>query len=262
VGRDDVLVEFDAEAPGLGHLDVAVLDQGVAGTFQGSFDGSDDTGDPLDGDTFTYTASDVKPGDDGLFAFCPRIEDNPAYLWLQGELTANDDNGLTEPEGDVDETGGEGEGELAQNIDVTVSYCDIDDDVADQPEGDEDPSDDGFGPDDMTVVAEVWSGSLAGLLEELEAGLPLDGGVVEPGEEPIGFPELGTQGCFAGTGEEGENYCLCFDWEVPEDVGNVIQSDSLSFDLTLYAEQCRHNDGATNPFEEEEEEEETQTPVP
>jgi hypothetical protein len=27
------------------------------------------------------------------------------------------------------------------------------------------------------------------------------------------------------------------------DVGNEVQSDSVSFDLGFYAEQCRHNDG-------------------
>lgn len=33
-------------------------------------------------------------------------------------------------------------------------------------------------------------------------------------------------------------------WRVPEDVGNEIQSDTVTFDLGLYAEQARHNDGS------------------
>jgi predicted ribosomally synthesized peptide with SipW-like signal peptide len=34
-----------------------------------------------------------------------------------------------------------------------------------------------------------------------------------------------------------------FAWWVPEDVGNEIQGDSVSFDLGFYTEQCRNNDG-------------------
>jgi spore coat-associated protein N len=37
-------------------------------------------------------------------------------------VTADDDNGLTEPESDVDSTGGSGEGELSANIDVVLTY--------------------------------------------------------------------------------------------------------------------------------------------
>jgi hypothetical protein len=46
-------------------------------------------------------------------------------------------------------------------------------------------------------------------------------------------------GCFAG----GEQHSLAFAWWVPVDHGNEIQSDSATFDLGLYAEQCRHNAG-------------------
>jgi hypothetical protein len=31
---------------------------------------------------------------------------------------------------------------------------------------------------------------------------------------------------------------------VPTDVGNEIQTDSASFDLGFYTEQCRHNSGS------------------
>jgi hypothetical protein len=37
-------------------------------------------------------------------------------------------------------------------------------------------------------------------------------------------------------------HCFGLAWWVPEDVGNEIQSDSASFDLGFYAEQCRNND--------------------
>jgi predicted ribosomally synthesized peptide with SipW-like signal peptide len=225
-----------------GTLDLLVgyywyYDQGSAGSgsMSGTTDGSGE---------FSAELDDVKPGDSGLLAFCPQIEKNPAYLWLCGELTANDENRLTEPEGDVDETGGdpgEGNGELAQNIEVTASYCWLDDDIAD--DGDDDSTNDGFGPDDIARSTQVWTGTLAEFLSDIENGVPLDGS--GSGGE---FPTPGDQACFDGTGDEVvDNPCLCLEWDVPTDVGNEIQSDSLAFDLEFHALQCRHNDGTTNP---------------
>mgnify|MGYP000550661355 CR=1 FL=1 len=69
---------------------------------------------------------DVKPGDHGEVTFSAHLFDNPGYLRASGDLVANDDNGLTEPESEVDETGGDGEGELADNIDVKFWYDDGD----------------------------------------------------------------------------------------------------------------------------------------
>jgi predicted ribosomally synthesized peptide with SipW-like signal peptide len=49
--------------------------------------------------------------------------------------------------------------------------------------------------------------------------------------------------CFAA----GAIHCFGLSWWVPEDVGNEIQSDSVSFDLGFYTEQCRNNDNPTGP---------------
>ncbi|MFB6154526.1 MAG: SipW-dependent-type signal peptide-containing protein [Haloferacaceae archaeon] len=211
-----------------GSLDLLVdyysyVDQGDHGIFMRS--GTAD-GDPA----VKAELDDIKPGDGGLLGFCFRVEDNPAYLWLCGDLTANDDNGSTEPEVNHsdDTTFGPGEGDLADAIDVVVSYCD----VPAEPTG----------PEDFDRIAKVWSGSFADFMAEIQTGLALDGaatgGVATPGE----------QACFAGTSDpEADNPCLCIDWDIPTDVGNEIQTDSLMFDLQFYAEQCRHNDGTDNP---------------
>lgn len=56
-------------------------------------------------------------------------------------------------------------------------------------------------------------------------------------------PLLGNGGCFPAE----ELICLGFEWEFPpgqEDV-NDAQGDSLTFDLSFYTEQCRHNDNPT-----------------
>ena len=219
---------FEGNTITAGTLDLLVgyysyWDQGMAG--EGSVSGT------ADGEAVSADLSDVKPGDSGLVAFCPQIETNPAYLWLAGELTNSSENGYTEPEPE-DENG---EGELEENVDVEVNYCTVADDVGD-----------GFDPGDVTTVATAWSGTLAEFLAMSETGIALDGDASVP--QGGSFPEPGDQACFDGTDAEGDNYCLCLDWEVPTSVGNEIQGDSLEFDLQFYAEQCRNNDGANNPY--------------
>ncbi len=192
--------------------------------------GSDYVSGTADGEAVSSKLSDVKPGDSGIVAFCPRIETNPAYLWLCGELTASYENGYTEPE-PVDENG---EGELEENIEVTVSYCELNE-IGDT-----------FDPEDIESQTEIWTGTLAEFLATIRYGVPLDG---HEEVSDSGFLEPGSQECFYGTGnkEEKVNPCLCLDWEVPTSVGNEIQGDSTAFDLQFYAEQCRHNDGTQNP---------------
>ena len=219
---------FDGNTITAGELDLLVgyysyWDQGMAG--EGNVSGT------ADGESVSAELSDVKPGDSGLIAFCAQIETNPAYLWLTGELTESKENGYTEPEPE-DENG---EGELEENIDVDVNYCTVDDEVGD-----------GFDPSDVNRVATAWSGTLAELMATSETGIALDGDASVPVDGS--FPEPGTQACFDGSDTEGDNYCLCLDWEVPTGVGNEIQGDSLEFDLQFYAEQCRNNDGTNNPY--------------
>ncbi|MFC4405378.1 VWA domain-containing protein [Haloarchaeobius iranensis] len=208
-------------------------DQGIAGS--GQVTGT------ADGPSVSAELTDVKPGDNGLLAFCPQSDDNPAYLWLCGDLVADDENTITEPEGEVDST--PNDGELAEAIELTVSYCQLDDDIEDAD--DDDPSNDGFEPSDIESSTEVWTGTLADFLTTIGGGVPLDGEGEEPAEG--GFFAPGDQNCYAGTGSEETNPCLCIDWEVPTEVGNEIQTDSVEFDLTFHAQQCRHTDGTTNP---------------
>jgi predicted ribosomally synthesized peptide with SipW-like signal peptide len=220
---------FDGNVITAGELDLAVgyysyWDQGIAGS--GSVSGS------LDGESVSAELSDVKPGDSGLVTFCPVVENNDAYLWLCGAVTSNAENGQTEPEADVDETGGdpgEGNGELADNIAVTATYCE----VGDLGEDGE------FTPEDVTRIGDAvaFEGTLS---EMLQSGIPLDGAA-----ESVGEP--GDQACFEGSEGEVVNPCVCIEWEVPTDVGNEIQTDSVEFDLSMYAQQCRHNDGTENP---------------
>ncbi|WP_138006436.1 choice-of-anchor W domain-containing protein [Halalkalirubrum salinum] len=181
-------------------------------------------GDESDGASVSYGLEDVKPGDSGELEFSFSIVDNDAYMWMCGELTENNENGRTEPEAEVDDTGGdpgEGRGELADSIEATLYYYDQD--------GDSEES-------------EIFDGTLRGALLALRNGVPLDG---EGAENPVD-----DRNPFEGNDSDGEqnDICVLLDWEIdPEEVGNEIQTDSVGFDLSFYAEQSRHNDGTNNP---------------
>ena len=78
--------------------------------------------------------------------------------------------------------------------------------------------------------------NVLGMLGEGSLGTALNGDI--PAEE--GGGAAGARNCFSG----GTEHSVVFAWWVPVDHGNEIQSDSATFDLGLYAEQCRHNDGS------------------
>ena len=104
---------------------------------------------------------DVKPGDYGEVTFSTHLYDNPGYMWIGGALTANDQNGYTEPEEvALDELGlptddPDGEGQLADAIEAKIWYDDNCDNI--HQEGGEG---EGEGVDVMLVID--TSGSMSG----------------------------------------------------------------------------------------------------
>ena len=185
-----------------------------------------------DGEPLRIEVEDLKPGDSGEGILCFSIVDNPAYLWLCGGLTENDQNGTTEPEEDtLEETFGSvpAHGQLADAMQLTVSYC------TDAQYGDGETGD------------EIVSGSLAEVMAMLATGVPLsgDGDADAPVADRPVFE--GVEEPFLDEAVNAAETCLCFEWEVPTDVGNEIQTDSVLFDFEFYAEQARHNDGTLNP---------------
>ena len=72
-------------------------------------------------------------------------------------------------------------------------------------------------------------------------GIPLDGDTTQGAFDELVDPDdAGTRQCFPGNGTQ----CIGFSWWLPVDHANEIQSDSVSFDLGFYTEQCRHNNGS------------------
>ena len=171
-----------------------------------------------------FDLPDVKPGDSGRSQFCFELQTNPAYLWLCGELTANVEAGLTEPEREAEDAADYGRGELADAIDVTLKYADAA----------------GNGGETIT------EGSLRTVLARLSNGLPLDAagrGDVDAGAQQPFEPSAGD--------DPLTEPCLVFEWAIPESVGNEIQTDRVEFGLTFYAQQARHTDGTENPCDEQ-----------
>jgi predicted ribosomally synthesized peptide with SipW-like signal peptide len=81
--------------------------------------------------------------------------------------------------------------------------------------------------------------ALAALSPDAEAtrnqGVPLGGDIsAEAGGG------TGDRNCFSGGGTV---HSVGFAWWLPVDHANQIQSDSVTFDIGFYTEQCRHNDG-------------------
>jgi hypothetical protein len=90
----------------------------------------------------------------------------------------------------------------------------------------------------VTVAEDVlFLGTLREALQELSMGVGLDLNGNIPAEEGGG---TGEQGCFSPS----STHYIGFEWWVPINHGNQIQTDSVSFDIGFYTEQCRHNDGS------------------
>ena len=90
----------------------------------------------------------------------------------------------------------------------------------------------------------IFTGTLREFAEELTAnegrGLPLDGDPVTPFDETADGAETAeNRDCFVPA-----THCFGFSWWLPLNHGNEVQSDSASFDIGFYTEQCRHNDGS------------------
>jgi len=76
--------------------------------------------------------------------------------------------------------------------------------------------------------------------ENGELGFPLDGDI--PAEEGGGMSQ---RNCFSAN----MTHCIGFEWWLPLDHANEVQGDIVEFNLGFYTEQCRHNNGAGLPPE-------------
>mgnify|MGYP000043472058 CR=1 FL=1 len=73
----------------------------------------------------------------------------------------------------------------------------------------------------------IAEGTMAEVFDQLSEGVLLDGNRQEEGTQP--YPGATTQ-------------CIGFEWTLPFDVGNEVQTDSVGFDFGFEVEQSRHNE--------------------
>jgi len=167
-----------------------------------------------EGDTF-FTFGDVKPADYGTNLISLHVNDNDAWICLLVDTTADDDNGLVDPEVTAnDTTDGANAGELDNYLNVALWDDEDGDGIHDGGE------------------AILYSGLLANADMVIAEG----GGTPVPGGETV---YVGLAWC-AGkiTADTSTAEITCDGSTMLDDA----QTDSLMATLTAYAEQSRNND--------------------
>lgn len=191
---------------------------------------------------------DLKPADYGEDTISLHVATNEAYLCANVTLTSNDDNGLTEPEGEVDSTDGVGAGELAGLVNF-LWWADDGDNVLESNE-----SVINMGNFSALPVGQPYSLALADSDDNIWTGT---GGPVPPNQTlyigkawcfgniaPAALPPGSYVGPNAdnnsdsssGTPADGGITCD------GASLGNESQTDSLTADISFTAEQARHNE--------------------
>jgi len=178
-----------------------------------------------------FNFADLKPGDWGEDTVSIHVNNNDAYLCANINVTDNSDNGMTEPESQVDQD--PKAGELAENL-YFMFWVDDGDNVWE-------------GGDDEPVIAEglasqVLDGATFALADTSGQSLlaQVDGNKTY---------YIGKAWCYGTMTYPAAEQ---LDWVTPTDytgftcngelVGNESQTDRLMADISFYAEQRRHND--------------------
>ena len=162
-----------------------------------------------------FDLADVKPGDSGEGTISLHVDDNNAWGCVTIKPTANDDNGLTEPESEVDTTDGVGNGELAQNLQFKIwaDTCVV---------------------DTATPGDNIYQAGCDTLLVEGPAPLSKVTWPLADSTHP---------NVFTGSGALLGNatYYIGAGWDLPNAVGNEVQTDNYKADISFYTEQERNN---------------------
>ena len=195
------------------------------------------TGDPPvdpEGDSATlpcmfFNFDDLKPGDWGEDTISLHVNNNDSYLCADVTLTSNDDNGLTEPEGDDgDVTDGAGNGELQRYVKF-VWWADDGDNVLENDET----------PIHQNVPLGTGTVALADSDENIwgDQG-PLPGGSDRYIGKAWCFGDLTLTPVAPGAGDPTVNGGITCDGS---NVNNISQTDSMTADISFRAVQSRNN---------------------
>jgi predicted ribosomally synthesized peptide with SipW-like signal peptide len=159
----------------------------------------------LDGQAI-FHFTDVKPGDDGEDTISLHVDSNPAWVCAEISNIAQTENGCNPPEAKVDttcDTPGPGQGELWDNLTFSIWM------------------DNGAGTnscnnikdtDETYLIENAKATNLKWPIADSQHGIPIT------------------------------DACVGVAWSVPSAVGNIIQGDSVTGDITFNAYQARNND--------------------
>ena len=192
---------------------------------------------PLAGKLF-FNFPDIKPGDIGEDTISLHVKNNKAWACMNVKITSTPENGQTGPEDLIDPTGNDNGGELQDNL-YFKFWADDGDNVYETGE---------------TVfkrgwVKDIWNGENWAITDSQTniwgGSGPLPANSVryigkawcfgDMSENPVaqdGFGKTGNNGPLVrGTGFSCEG----------KRIGNIVQSDGITADVSFYVEQSRNN---------------------
>ncbi|OYR54678.1 hypothetical protein DJ73_04055 [Halorubrum sp. Ea1] len=234
---------FENNSLTAGTLDMSVTAEIVAADEYWSSAGVVGMTETADGEGVTagLVVDDVKPGDWAIVCFDIEVGDNPGYVQVRTENFTETGGANPEPEqaveGDTDN-----DADLGEFL-LTTAWQSYDDTSGDKT-----------GLSTLDPVFNNASNSLGINYAPSDVG-----GVVDADAHYTNAREADAQlnagylikddnGDLLPINDEANEgvYSFCLLLEVPFEVGNVIQGDSLSFDLVFETEQVRHNEDPFN----------------
>lgn len=164
-----------------------------------------------------FNFTDIKPGDDGEDTISLHVDTNPAWVCAEISNVAQNDNGCNPPELKAEQ----------------AAYGGVGKETCDDP---------GPGQGELWGVLKfsLWMDNGAGdhhacnnIKDEDETYL-----VENAPATDLKYPIADSQNGKVPI----QNACIGVSWSVPDSIGNIIQSDSVTGDITFNAYQARHND--------------------
>ncbi len=183
-----------------------------------------------------FDYADLKPGDWGEDTVSLHVTSNPAYACVAFRITENSDNGITEPEdevdGNIDQADGTADGDLAQELHFAF-WVDDGDNVLEDNE-----------------VESLVGGQAADVFEQgIYALADSQGGLFEEALQPETDYYIGKAWCYGDMSPEPVPAGQSEDPSVAsgitcngQPVSNISQTDKLVGDIQFYAVQTRHNE--------------------
>jgi len=225
-----------------GTLDMSVTANVVAADDYWTGEGALDMSETADGDVVSgIQVNDVKPGDWAVICFDIEVGDNPGYVQVRTEEFLEDGGANPEPEQDV-EGDSNNSADLGEFL-LTTVWQDYDETSGNKTGlSTLDPvfnnaSDDlniDYAPSDVDGVVD----GVTHYTNAREANGVLENGylIKDNNGDLLPINDAANEGVYS--------FCLLL--EIPFQVGNVIQGDSISFDLVFETEQIRHNNDPFN----------------